>query len=519
MPEVMQFFNLPHLWLCLAAIGCALSSYMLLRATKERLALLLLWLSAFFMGSFMALLDPFLHNWDERFHALVAKNMVAAPFKPKLRVNPIIAYDKFDWCCNHIWLHKQPLFLWQMALSIKLFGASEFSARLPSVVMGAFMVVLVYGIAKMALGSLRAAFFAAVLMSFCNYHLELISGYNGTDHNNIAFVFYVLASLWAYLRYTSNKKLSFVLLVGIFAGCAVLNKWLVGLVVYSAWGINIILGARGSEGRKEALHLLLALVTSCAIFLPWQFYIFHAFPQEAAYEFAFNSRHITEVIEGHKGSIFFYGRMLPVYFGWLAPILIPYGCYRLCVAGRSGAANKKVKVALFVIAGLITVFFSLVVKTKWPPYLFPAVPIGFIFIAAGVQGIKRKLEGMPFIWGAIALGCLALLFNPLRIAQQHNPGIPGRAARVHNTAIYKQLNQILPTNVKLVLNTNSFEDLDAMYYNSGLNIYSWMLTPATIDSLERAKVPFAVFKAHGQYGVPENVMKYPLVYVIDEDLE
>lgn len=64
---------------------------------------------------FMITIDPFLHDWDERFHAIVAKNMITYPFKPMLFVNPVLPYDYRAWCCNHIWVHKQPLFLWQMA--------------------------------------------------------------------------------------------------------------------------------------------------------------------------------------------------------------------------------------------------------------------------------------------------------------------------------------------------------------------------------------------------------------------
>ncbi|MBP7399885.1 MAG: hypothetical protein KA954_09890, partial [Chitinophagales bacterium] len=65
---------------------------------------------------------PYLHDWDERFHALVAKNMMTHPFTPMLRANPVLPYDETSWTDGHIWLHKQPLFLWQMALSMKIFG-------------------------------------------------------------------------------------------------------------------------------------------------------------------------------------------------------------------------------------------------------------------------------------------------------------------------------------------------------------------------------------------------------------
>jgi len=113
------------------AIGCALVCILILLSIyvhfvkeKPRQALAILILTGFVLRVFIALLDPYLQDWDERFHALVAKNMMDNPFKPMLRAESIIPYNIEDWCCNHIWVHKQPLFLWFMALSMKIFGVS-----------------------------------------------------------------------------------------------------------------------------------------------------------------------------------------------------------------------------------------------------------------------------------------------------------------------------------------------------------------------------------------------------------
>ena len=51
--------------------------------------------------------DRYLHNWDERYHALVAKNMIEHPLRPTLYENPVLPFDSKDWERNHIWLHKQ----------------------------------------------------------------------------------------------------------------------------------------------------------------------------------------------------------------------------------------------------------------------------------------------------------------------------------------------------------------------------------------------------------------------------
>ena len=63
------------------------------------------------MFLFSSLLDPFLNLWDERFHALVAKNLMNHPLMPTLYDDPVVsmAYDRWDRAT--IWLHKQPLFL------------------------------------------------------------------------------------------------------------------------------------------------------------------------------------------------------------------------------------------------------------------------------------------------------------------------------------------------------------------------------------------------------------------------
>ena len=51
---------------------------------------------------------------DESFHAVVARNLLKAPFKPMLYADPVLAYDYQDWKANHVWLHKPIWPLWQM---------------------------------------------------------------------------------------------------------------------------------------------------------------------------------------------------------------------------------------------------------------------------------------------------------------------------------------------------------------------------------------------------------------------
>src|SRR5687768_4820417 len=115
---------------------------------KQKTALFLLLASAFLLRLLMISLDPYLHEWDERHHALVAKHMIDNPFKPMLFLEHIFPVNKHDVSYTDIWVHKQPVFLWQMALSMKLFGVNLIAMRLPSAIMGTLIVWLVYDLCK-----------------------------------------------------------------------------------------------------------------------------------------------------------------------------------------------------------------------------------------------------------------------------------------------------------------------------------------------------------------------------------
>ncbi len=132
--------------------------------------------------------------------------------------------------------------MWQMAISMKLLGASLFAMRLPSVLMGSFLILLLYRIALIfSNGNRQMALISAALLTFSNFHLQLIAGIHGMDHNDVAHGFYICASIWAYAEYTRNPGRFWVVLIGILSGFAILNKWLTGLVVFLGWGFNLLL--------------------------------------------------------------------------------------------------------------------------------------------------------------------------------------------------------------------------------------------------------------------------------------
>ncbi len=232
-------FPLPNSWLLIASLLLAFISICLSYGGKYNCAIVCLFISGFILRLFMSYLDPFLHEWDERYHALVAEHNAPPPQANAAR-KQLGLHEYTQWTYNHIWLHKQPLFLWQMALSMRIFGVSVFAMRYPNVLMGSLSILLVYRSSVLMTGNKAISFMAALLMCFSFYHLEMVSGNFGMDENDVAFDFYVLASIWAYAEYREKKILKYAILTGLFAGCAVLNKWALGLLVFSGWGVVLL---------------------------------------------------------------------------------------------------------------------------------------------------------------------------------------------------------------------------------------------------------------------------------------
>jgi len=488
---------------------------------KDNLLLLLITTLGFALRISAILADPFLHPWDERFHALVARNMMTNPFVPILRVNPITDnYDKFMWCCNHIWLHKQPLFMWQMALSMKIFGVSEWSMRLPSAIMGTILVLIIYRIAILLNVKKRVALLTALLLACSNFHLQLIAGIHGMDHNDVAHGFYVLASIWALFEYQKSKKWYWIILVGVFSGCAILNKWLTGLLVYLIWGVMLLLSILKREiVKKEMVLFVCSLVVCCIVFLPWQFYILHRFHDLAVYEYEFNRKHISEALEGHGGGYFYYFKYLKDLFGKFLYFCIPVG---MVLSLKDKSINKKLNWGIFAAICFVFLFFSIVVKTKVDTFLFFIAPLVLLYISIALDYVIRLLGKVIkpiYITPIIFIICAIISLNPIWIKNYLSPNNIERNNRIYNANIYRNLNKYLPDSIHVVMNMNSFEDIDVMFYNKGITAYHWTLPEKDFKSFEQRKIPIAVFEPHGNYNLPDYVLKYPYLYIIKKKLK
>jgi len=461
-------------------------------------ALIFLLLGAFSLFLSASLLDSFLNLWDERFHALVAKNLMSHPLMPTLYDNPVVsmAYDRWDR--SVIWLHKQPLFLWQIAFSFKLFGINEMALRFPSVCMSTGLVFFAYRIGRLAINQ-RTGYVAALLTA-TSYHLaELVSGRIEVDHNDVAFLFYVTASIWAWIEYLSSGKRYWIFLIGFFSGSAILCKWLVGLLVYAGWGLYNILVYR--LALRKYLSLLVSLLITLAVAIPWQILIYSWYPAETEHTMLYNILHFTRVLEGHGGSFWYYAETFGELFGkGVLYLIIPsIGAFIYRIE------NKPLGISLLSLPLLVYLFFSLA-ATKMPSYPFVAAIPVFLFCAAGIDAGLTSLarSSVPtFISLPIKVLLFIVLVNvnlqPARINETHcidSQLNTYSLIQLQNKEIFRDLGMTQPPHT-VVFNVKGRHYVECMFY-SGFPAYPFIPAEEQVNFLLTKGHHVAVFLKEGE---------------------
>ena len=399
------------------AIIVAISVF-LFNAGSRKTGLAFLFFGSVVFGFFIANLDHFLILWDEQYHALVAKNMLVNPFKPTLYSVPLLQYDYRNWSGNYIWLHKQPLFLWQIALSLKLFGINTLAVRIPSIVMHAVAVLMIYRIGKIA-DNRNTGFYGALFFALAYYPLELVAGKYATDHNDLAFLFYVTSGFWAWFEYQHSKKSGWVVAVGLFSGCAVLVKWMPGLLIYAVWILTIVIERGPVKWKlKSYLPFFISIAISSLIVIPWQLYIFHVYPLEAGYEFRLNTEHVFHAVENHAGDLWFHFKALKDIYG--SGDLIPWLLLLGVVTFITKAGKNTYRVAIGVAIMITYVFYS-VVATKMISFCIIVSPFAFLGLGALTDVVfcflKRKIPNRIFNYIFTSLALLFICFSMLNLSK------------------------------------------------------------------------------------------------------
>ncbi len=456
----------------LTVILCSIGYYLswkFWRNDQYSLAIVLLLLCGLFLRIYVSA-DFYLHPWDERFHALVAKNLIKHPLKPTLYDNPVFPYDFKVWNGNYIWLHKQPLPLWTMSLSMWLFGINEISLRIPSIFLSTIGIWLTYSIGSYIFNR-KVGYLAAFLYSINGLIIELTGGRVATDHIDIFFLFFIELAVFFSILFILKNKTFYNILAGISMGAAILSKWLPALIVLPIW-LLLIVDSKKFKTTTILFQFTVMLFTSILIFLPWQIYIFNVFPAEARWEASFNFKHITEVLDEQTGPFYYYFNKIRINYGELIYLPLIWFLWK-------NFKNLKNKKELSIAAWfLIPFLFFSFVKTKMQAYILFTSP-ALIFMTADfffwLSEYQKKYK-LKLLTGLILLLLIAL---PLRYCIER---IKPFKIIERNPQWVKDLKKIDNKEFRNGILFNYDKPVEAMFYTN-LVTYSFIPDKETILNL------------------------------------
>ena len=387
-----------------AAFGATVAA--VYEARRDRVRRALAWLA---LAALCLRVPPaahfYLSEWDERYHALVARNAVERGWAPLLVAEPLAEPRPDDWRHAHVWLHKPPLATWLMAGSLALFGPSEPALRVPSALASILLVLAVFALARRFLspdGALAAA-------AFCAWNARLIqlgAGARATDHVDLLFVVAVALGALAAFRASELRSAGRIALVGVATAAAYYTKETPSVVILAVFFFALC--ARGASWRARVAAPAASLGVALCLVLPWQLYVARAFPEVAAVARARGARYFLNVVDHQGGPWYYHLANLPLDFGWLAPVALAWLGWQ---AWRARPELRPLGYWLALVYGIFTL-----AATKMQSYVLIAAPVvfvalgGFVFDAlqSGSPRWRRSLHALASL-ALVAGAALAVL--------------------------------------------------------------------------------------------------------------
>jgi 4-amino-4-deoxy-L-arabinose transferase-like glycosyltransferase len=338
--------------------------------------------------------QPPLIDWDEATYAEVAHEAVAH-------------HSFLDFGFNgQSYVKKPPLLFWMIAASFKAFGESEFSARLPSVVMGVGTLLLICGLVAGDFGWLAGLLAGILPLGF--YFFVARGGREcATD---APLIFFSTLAIFALDRARSNRR--WAPAVGVACGLALLSKGAAGLIPLSVVVIALLaLPAFSQLGVASATMIVAA---SAIVAGPWFVYeLIHNGPVFwTSYIKHETLMRIAEHLEDKRAAAGFTTRTFLSEVRFLWPLLLP-------LAGLSFAAMRSRGWRIMqCIPASVKVWFlwfgmaftaACVVQTKLGWYVLPAlIPVALLG-ASAVAGAFRQAGPARNYCRPLAAAALLLL--------------------------------------------------------------------------------------------------------------
>lgn len=302
--------------------------------------------------------------------------------------------ERCDWITPVLggrpWLEKPPLYYWQAMLAYRMFGVSDWAARLPSAVDATLLVLAVYFFLRRFRPGVELD--GALMVASCGG----ILGYARAASMDMALAAAFTVSMLSWWAWRETEKKLFLLP---FYGCVALGALAKGPIAPFLAIVVIVSYAIAVRELRLLLKTLWlpGLLLFCVVALPWYFAVQARNPQ-FFHEFILehNLGRFSKNLYHHTEPFWYY---LPV----TALALLPWAAFALAALGRPGRALWAARTAgassaidseyrLGIFAGfwlLVPLTFFSISQSKLPGYILPAVPAGGLLLA---DDLKHRLE-------------------------------------------------------------------------------------------------------------------------------
>jgi 4-amino-4-deoxy-L-arabinose transferase-like glycosyltransferase len=499
-------FLIPGIVLIAAGSICAVYG-------KSKPALLLIIGGGFTLRLWMAFADPFVHIWDEQYHALVARNMQFGFFHPVLVHDPVVPTDPTNWTHTETWLHKPPFFLWLMGISAKIFGASYWSIRIPSVLLSTGMIYCAFVCGKI-LKNESTGLIAAILVASSSHLINIVSGFLNTDQNDVIFIALLFFNVTAWLKYIETQKVIWLAATIILSAAAVLTKWLPGLFIYGVWGAHFLLS--NDRTLRKFIVICSSFVSSAVIAFSWYAYAAIKWPAQWAYTSSHYNEHFKNNF-GHPGSSVFHLEQWLDNNGWLLTVAALVGMIVLIRKPESRV------IAISFLIGVTTVFvFYTLVPAKMPLFTVIVTPLLLLFSAASINSTAVTLLAKHT--GKLLVSLLAILLavgsflniNMGRLEHYHTSRDVKeiyRKTRLNNSEIFKSIAGVYPENT-VIFNAGTWNSVALMFY-TGYTAYDKIPDAYMIESAKKQKRTIVVFT---QDSLPDYIANDSEIIIRNDNL-
>ncbi|QQR84839.1 MAG: glycosyltransferase family 39 protein [Flavobacteriales bacterium] len=459
----------PSTWLAFAGYACLPVALLHHRRSVKCWPIVFLTLCAGLLR-FSASLDSDLHEWDERYHALVAKHLVEHPLRPTLYDDARLPHEAGSWAHGHVWLNKPPLPLWAIAASIATFGTEPWAVRLPSVLLSMLATVLLYQLVRERV-SRNVALWSAMLFAMNGHLVELASGRTSNDHPDTFLVCMVLAALFAASRTALKNSALWASLAGFLGGLAFMSKMWPSLLVPLV-AVGFLIAQRTLPWRRKLGLFGVLMVLGSLVSVPWFCYVQWHFPEVAAAASAAHWQHFTVGLEDHARPWYYYFAQLPMIHGEAAPVAVVWFlAFPLRTAWR-----QHLPWALWMIVPFLV--FSCAV-TKMPGYTAIAVPAICVVICMTFDQAMTSTATRSSTRIALRVVAALLVVLPLRFSWDRVRPLKPAPPRYDAEELAHGM-------MENTIVMGSEHPIELMFHSPIAGAYSFTLPDTTIQRLERS---------------------------------